>query len=450
MRRYNMETCPPEFHSDLETAAEKRSVFGEIFSPPALVEEMLNLLPECVFENPTASWLDPGAGRGQISLALFWRLDRGLSTAMPDDELRRQHIIERMLFMVELQQENVDVLRSHFGSNANIFQADFLEWSSCRTFHYVVGNPPYNRNGFKKVPTNVFSEKTNDGETIWMSFTKKSVSLLENDGSLVFVVPAIWMRPDKAKMYNFMNQFKIHQIRCLNASETKRVFSGNAQTPTCYFRLSKRPTDGVVLLDDAPYRIRGKSPIPVFGAAFINRLKPFVAHYGTVVVKKTNMPARDAFLSNASSKIHRYANITTAKLNGLAPQLIVNYSTTPLAYHGVPKVVLPHKMYGFPFLDREGKYGISNRDNYVIQGYPIEALELFCEFLSTKTALYLFECTRYRMRYLEKEAFMFMPDLTRLPDLPRPLTDISLSAYFGFALEPVLNLHHKEYSFSYM
>ena len=450
MERYIMTLCPPEYHSDMETLAEKRSVFGEIFTPPALVEEMLNLLPAEAFADATATWLDPGAGRGQFSMALFWRLDRGLAPTMPDAEARRRHIVERMLFMVELQEANVATLRAQFGPTANVCHADFLEWSPDRPFRYVVGNPPYNRNGFKKVPTNAYDKKAEDGQTVWMSFAKRSISFLEDGGALVFVVPAIWMRPDKAKMYHFMTKYKIHQLRCLNASETKRAFGGHAQTPTCYFRLSKRPTDGLVLLDEAPFKLRGKTPIPVFGAAFVNRFVPFVAHYGAVTVKKTNMPGKGAMLSDAPSEAYRYPNIATATLEGLAPRLVVNYSTTPLAHHGVPKVVLPHKMYGFPFLDRGGTFGISNRDNYVIQGYPLEALELFCEFLSTKTALYLFECTRYRMRYLEKEAFHFMPDLTRLPDLPRPLTDVSLSAYFGFALEPVLSYHRKEYRFAYV
>ena len=443
-------TAPPQFHNNMETEQEKRSVFGEIFTPHLLVEAMLDLLPTDVYANPLATWVDPGAGRGQFSMGLFWRLDRGLAALMPDAKERRRHIVENMIYMVDIQEENVLSLRSQFGSKANIIQADFLDWSPGQTFHYVIGNPPYNRNGFKKVPTNRFGKKVNDGETSWIAFTKRAVSLLKEDGSLVFVVPSIWMRPDKAKMYHYMNQYKIHHIRCMNSSETNRMFNGYAQTPTCYFRLSKRPSDGLVMLGDTPFKLQGKMPIPVFGADFINYFKPFVLHYGAVTVKKTNMPKSGANLSKTQTYNHTYPNIVTATLRGLSPQLVINYSNIPLAYHGISKVVLPHKMYGFPYLDKDGVYGISNRDNYVIHGYPMEALELFCEFLSTKTALYLFECTRYRMRYLEKEAFLFMPDLTKLPDLPRPLSDVSLSAYFGFPLEPVLSYHRKNYSFIYV
>ena len=61
-------------------------------------------------------------------------------------------------------------------------------------------------------------------------------------------------------------------------------------------------------------------------------------------------------------------------------------------------------MYGFPYFDRTGEYGISNRDNYVIinSDYTDDDFIKLRDFLSTKTALYLFETTRYRMKYLEK------------------------------------------------
>jgi hypothetical protein len=422
---------------------------GEVLTPRAFVDRMLDLLPPESFSEPDATWLDPGAGKGEFSQALFDRLDDGLAPIIKDAALRHRHIIKNMIFMVEIQAINVTELRTRFGENANVVHADFLKWAPPHKFQYVIGNPPYNLNGAKKVPTNTFQKKSSDGETAWIGFVKHAISLLVEGGGLLFVVPSLWMRPDKAKMYHALTKYKIHKIVCLNASETKQVFQGNAQTPTCFFYLSKRASDGLVLLGETPFKVGRGTPLPVFGAEFIKRLLPYVAHYGSIIVKKTNMPRKNSAFSSEPTALHVYPNIRTATLSGLSPRLVVNYSTTPQAHHGVPKVVLPHKMHGFPFLDREGRYGISNRDNYVIIDYPLEALELFCEFLSTKTALYLFECTRYRMRYLEKEAFQFVPDLVKIPDLPRPLTDVSLAAYFGYPLQPINALHRKEYTFRY-
>jgi hypothetical protein len=110
-------------------------------------------------------------------------------------------------------------------------------------------------------------------------------------------------------------------------------------------------------------------------------------------------------------------------------------------------------MYGFPYIDASGNFGISNRDNYVISGRSMEELVLLRELFSTKTALYLFETTRYRMKYLERYAFELIPDLFQLVDeLARPITDETLESLFGFDAEDVHSintLHRKEYDFTY-
>ena len=121
-----------------------------------------------------------------------------------------------------------------------------------------------------------------------------------------------------------------------------------------------------------------------------------------------------------------------------------------MAFYGKKKIVMGHKMYGFPFIDYKGEYGISNRDNYVILSEDDETLERLCQFFSNKLALYLFESTRYRMKYLEKYIFQLLPDITKLSNVPDILTVDSLSDYFKLTDEErksVKNLHKKEYTF---
>jgi hypothetical protein len=88
-------------------------------------------------------------------------------------------------------------------------------------------------------------------------------------------------------------------------------------------------------------------------------------------------------------------------------------------------------MYGLPYLDETGEFGISNRDNYVIYKEKIEDLIKLQKFLSTKLALRVFDATRYRMKYLEKYAFQLIPDITLLPDFPEEINDITVSEYFN-------------------
>jgi uncharacterized protein (UPF0305 family) len=104
-------------------------------------------------------------------------------------------------------------------------------------------------------------------------------------------------------------------------------------------------------------------------------------------------------------------------------------------------------MYGFPYLDKEGKYGVSNRDSYIIIKENINDLLRLQQFLSTKTALYIFEATRYRMKFLEKYAFDLIPDITQLHDFPEEINDDSIAEYFGFDecdKKNIEKLHYKK------
>jgi len=105
-------------------------------------------------------------------------------------------------------------------------------------------------------------------------------------------------------------------------------------------------------------------------------------------------------------------------------------------------------MYGFPYYDSLGIYGISNRDNYVILRESEEELLKIKQFLSTNLVLYIYESTRYRMKYLEKYAFQFIPDITALPDFPEDINHESVSLYFGLDdndIKYINSLHKKNY-----
>lgn len=67
---------------------------GEIFTPPALVNEMLDALPEEFFQDPSKTVLEPSMGDGNFLVALLARLTAGLAGVIPDPVERHAHIIE--------------------------------------------------------------------------------------------------------------------------------------------------------------------------------------------------------------------------------------------------------------------------------------------------------------------------------------------------------------------
>ena len=62
----------------------------------------------------------------------------------------------------------------------------------------------------------------------------------------------------------------------------------------------------------------------------------------------------------------------------------------------------------------------------------------------------MFEATRYRMKYLERYAFEFIPDITKLEDFPEEITDETIANYFmldDVDIKNVNTLHRKDYEF---
>ena len=114
--------------------------------------------------------------------------------------------------MVEINENNILHLREKFGEKANIYHEDYLQWTTDLQFDFIIGNPPYNSGGVKKVPTNTVIDKKEDGKTIWPDFLRRNISLLKEGGMMNVVVPSIWMKPDKAGMYELLLKYKIEKI----------------------------------------------------------------------------------------------------------------------------------------------------------------------------------------------------------------------------------------------
>jgi hypothetical protein len=481
-----------ESETEYKTSQFKKEKYGEIITPIYFVKQMLDLLPVSIYKNSKLKWLDTGCGTGIFIREVFSRLITNLTQEFPDEIERRQYILNNMLYVTEINTECQSSLRQFFATDINskinaktattnehnnIFMTDFLTLptNAMPKMDIVIGNPPYNRNGLKKTPTDGKREKQKDGETCWHLFVKRSLEQLKPGGKLLYIMPSIWLKEDKKGMYDYMLSYRLTKMHCLNNTATNKVFSSLAQTPTVYFLLEKRhiPQEnskhGIVELwdtdvnkyikfDATPEWSLTPRPIPCYGASIVNKLSTWVKNAGYIQVMKTNTPSKKATIIDTLTNINinsntninlnfAYKNIKTCKLqhvqgniNTYKPTLVYQWSDIPLAYYGEKKIVLAHKQHGFPFLDLTGEYGISSRDNYVIltggeYGEKTETdLHILCKFLSTKFALYMFETTRYRMKYLEKYAFELIPDITQIPLFtknPEEITDDYIADFFN-------------------
>ena len=74
---------------DLTTPEEEKNLYGEVFTPIYIVEEMLDKLPNPVWSNHTLKWLDPAVGIGNFPICVYLRLMEGLKSWEKNDEKRR-------------------------------------------------------------------------------------------------------------------------------------------------------------------------------------------------------------------------------------------------------------------------------------------------------------------------------------------------------------------------
>lgn len=74
----------------------------EVFTPPAVAKQMLDLLPAEIWTDPSLRWIDPFTKTGVFLREITKRLLVGLEAVIPDDRERLEHILHNMVFGVAI------------------------------------------------------------------------------------------------------------------------------------------------------------------------------------------------------------------------------------------------------------------------------------------------------------------------------------------------------------
>ena len=409
-----------------------KELFGFVETPDTLVKELVNLLPDDVFHDDSLTWLDPGCGNGAITKNIADTLTTNLCKSIVD-------VCKKNIYMIEYNPFFIPNLKSLFGLDANIIEEDFLLYSPMDKFDVIVSNPPYNLNGLKTIPKK--KRGKNKWVPIWHSFLDKSLDILKENGYLCVIVPASWLKYDELNMYNTLTQYKIHKMICYNSYESYKIFSKNVQIPCTMFLLQKKPTDFIIPIMDnvtnryvdyklsVPFR-----SIPMKNISILNKLLLYSERYGSLskYIITTPLPARKFEFNDEPTQSYSYKNIKSCKLNRGKPEFSYCWSKKPGPFHclGLPKLILVHSVYGFPYYDEIGEMGVSERGKFILLGDK-NYLKLLSTILNLKSLRYLFSSTQYRMRFLDKSIFDFIPDFNNIPGFSfETLTDNYLCNFF--------------------
>ena len=74
----------------------------EVFTPPEVVNQMLDMLPKELFRNPDTTFLDPACKTGVFLREIAKRLIDGLAPQIPDLQDRLDHIFHKQLYGIAI------------------------------------------------------------------------------------------------------------------------------------------------------------------------------------------------------------------------------------------------------------------------------------------------------------------------------------------------------------
>ena len=113
----------------------------EVFTPPKLVNEMLDLLPQELFQNKETTFLDPVTKSGVFLREIAKRLNEGLKNQIPNQQERINHIFTKQVYGIAITElTSLLARRSAYCSKyAN------GEYSICTNFKNEQGNIKYER-----------------------------------------------------------------------------------------------------------------------------------------------------------------------------------------------------------------------------------------------------------------------------------------------------------------
>ena len=86
----------------------------EVFTPPEVVNQMLDMLPQELFASPDTTFLDPACKTGVFLREIAKRLIKGLEYQIPDLQERLDHIFHKQLYGIAITDLTASATQSRY------------------------------------------------------------------------------------------------------------------------------------------------------------------------------------------------------------------------------------------------------------------------------------------------------------------------------------------------
>jgi hypothetical protein len=338
-------------------------------------EDRIGGIPLDVWRNPESKWLDPANGIGNFPFVAFLMLDFQLSKSMKDATARNKHIVEKMLFMIEIDKGNVNTARKIFetlapGAKSNVCCADTLKLKKedlvrefgVAEFDVVMGNPP-------------FQDNISMNGTLWDKFIMYSFTLLKAGGYLVFVHPSGWRNVDGKFKYiqkELLNR-DIQYLEIHNEKDGVKMFKSETRYDWYVLKNSKYGGKTVIYGQDRTFHKIDISEFEFIPNEKFELIKKLSAgpddETANVMYSRSAYGTDKKWISKIRTEVYRFPCIYTVTSKSV-PSLRWS-STNENGHFGIPKLVWSNGRITSvgSFIDKTGEYGLT-QFSYAIADDP--------------------------------------------------------------------------------
>jgi len=375
--------------------------FGEVFTCRSLIDKMLDELPDSVWTNPHLKWLEPTCGVGNFMLVVYIRLMSGLVAWELDATKRSKHIIQNMLYMVEMNAANVDVCLALFGDRANIKCSDFLlvDGDYGNGFNIILGNLPFQ------------SKSCLGGKSkLYEKITDKCLDCLSLENGYLLLITPDNIFSGGSKIYKRLLQTT--SVCVINLHKQNQLCFPKIQQYICYFLAEKNKNnlvkatkiiqnDGVDMAVDL--QLRPVNPIRNWNFETESLVKKYISN------------TKNNIVYNRGKSINQYFRANDVEWNMNMYLLI--YTPTEFLYTpekelatgiGIKKIVVFSISTKFEFkTDFGGEYGVGPNTFYI----PIENMDegiQWVQFLSGLEYKSLCLATKTNRQFLKNACMQYL------------------------------------------